>query len=234
MNQRTTDILAALIEEYIRSGHPIGSSFLAERLTESLSPATIRAILHDLEEEGLISQPFTSAGRIPTDSGYRYYVNHLPVRPLPSREAQGLQRELAAEEQSGHTQREAIPRVLSRFTRTLSITIDPQRGEVHDAGLVEVVEESDTLDTIREISQVREAVAEAFEDLFGATQHAPAVFIGDENPLISAELSSIIAQRVPSSQGDVLLIMVGPKRMAYQRNLSFVGSLAALLQEGGL
>ncbi|WP_158412944.1 heat-inducible transcriptional repressor HrcA [Holophaga foetida] len=79
---RSESLLRTLIEAYLVEGEPVGSRLLAKRFSESLSPATIRNVLADLEEDELVSQPHTSAGRVPTEKAYRYYVNRW-VRPQP-------------------------------------------------------------------------------------------------------------------------------------------------------
>ena len=75
ITQRQEDILCQIIEEYAETASPVGSVTLAKLF--GVSPATIRAEMARLEAFGLIAQPHTSAGRVPTDAGYRYYVNHL-------------------------------------------------------------------------------------------------------------------------------------------------------------
>ncbi len=77
LSERTSRILAALVREYIETGQPIGSMTLTRRVGFGLSSATIRNVLAQLEEQGYLAQPHTSAGRIPTDLGYRYYVDML-------------------------------------------------------------------------------------------------------------------------------------------------------------
>jgi heat-inducible transcriptional repressor len=77
MNHRHRQILASLVAEYIEQGEPISSTWLADHSALGLSPATVRHVLAGLEELGLVRQPHTSAGRIPTDSGYRLYVDSL-------------------------------------------------------------------------------------------------------------------------------------------------------------
>jgi heat-inducible transcriptional repressor len=85
VNPRSESVLKALIEAYLLDGEPVGSRLLSRRLSQPLSPATIRNVLVDLEDEALLSQPHTSAGRVPTEKSYRYYVNRwvLPTRPDP-------------------------------------------------------------------------------------------------------------------------------------------------------
>src|SRR4051795_6960393 len=74
---RSKRVLAALVREYIASGEPVASSLLVTAAGLGVSSATIRSILARLEEQGFVQQPHTSAGRIPTDRGYRFYVDQL-------------------------------------------------------------------------------------------------------------------------------------------------------------
>jgi heat-inducible transcriptional repressor len=93
MDKRHRDVLIAIIREYIDSAEPVGSRALSKRHFPNLSPATIRNAMADLEEQGYLSQPHTSAGRLPTDKAYRFYVDSFPppqagpprARPLTPR-----------------------------------------------------------------------------------------------------------------------------------------------------
>ena len=94
MDPRQRDVLIALIREYVDSAEPVGSRALSKRHFPHLSPATIRNVMADLEEMGYLAQPHTSAGRIPTDKAYLFYVDSFPPpssnrdkpgAPLPSR-----------------------------------------------------------------------------------------------------------------------------------------------------
>ena len=84
LDRRAQILLKTLVERYIAEGQPVGSRALSRYSGLDLSPATIRNIMSDLEELGFISSPHTSAGRIPTDQGYRYFVDHFSAaRSLP-------------------------------------------------------------------------------------------------------------------------------------------------------
>ncbi|HEX9081119.1 MAG TPA: hypothetical protein VF768_02510, partial [Holophagaceae bacterium] len=89
LNPRGESVLKTLIETYLLEGEPVGSRLLAKRYPEPLSSATIRNVLSDLEDESLVAQPHTSAGRIPTERAYRYYVDRwlTPRPPDPDAEA---------------------------------------------------------------------------------------------------------------------------------------------------
>jgi heat-inducible transcriptional repressor len=104
----------AVIQSFIYTAEPVGSRMLSKRYNFGLSPATIRNVMSDLEESGFLEQPHISAGRVPTDLGYRFYVNHLP----------GMQ-ELSAEESALITQRFApfrgeVDEVMAEASRLLS------------------------------------------------------------------------------------------------------------------
>src|SRR5919201_6208572 len=77
LDERPREILKLIVRSYVNSGDPVGSRTLAKTMEWKLSPATIRNIMSDLEEEGYLTQPHTSAGRIPSEKGYRFYVDNL-------------------------------------------------------------------------------------------------------------------------------------------------------------
>src|SRR5467141_3909065 len=91
---RSKRVLAALVREYIASGEPVASSMLVTAAGLGVSSATVRNILARLEEEGYVQQPHTSAGRIPTDRGYRFYVDLLLEAKRPTRAAEAVEARL--------------------------------------------------------------------------------------------------------------------------------------------
>jgi len=126
LDERSREVLKSLIQDYIATGEPVGSESLARRLSRSLSPATIRNIMGDLEHKGYLSQPHTSAGRVPTDEGYRFYVDSLMGhRPLPSREAAAIRQGLRAREASPHQVMESASHLLSRLSRNVGFVLSP-------------------------------------------------------------------------------------------------------------
>src|SRR5213075_3116217 len=77
LNDRAREVLRLVVESYVETGEPVGSRSLTRKITETLSPATIRNIMADLQDLGLLYAPHTSAGRLPTDAGLRLFVNGL-------------------------------------------------------------------------------------------------------------------------------------------------------------
>src|SRR5678815_3264245 len=94
---RSKRVLAALVREYITSGEPVPSSLLVNAAGLGVSSATVRSILAQLEEEGYVQQPHTSAGRIPTDRGYRFYVDLLLEAKRSGRTANAVEARLRRE-----------------------------------------------------------------------------------------------------------------------------------------
>src|SRR5512146_2174654 len=132
LNEREARVLEAVIRTYVETAEPAGSRTVAKRFGLGVSAATIRNAMADLEEKGFLFHPHTSAGRIPTDRAYRYYVNTLmrPVRLTPA-EQRVLRKELA-DEQSGpieHMIRRAA-QVLGLLTGELGVAIAPRLEDV--------------------------------------------------------------------------------------------------------
>src|SRR4029434_7890518 len=99
LNERAQHLLRVLIESYIRDGQPVGSRSLSRESGLALSSATIRNIVADLEQLGFVSSPHTSAGRVPTDKGYRFFVDSLLKARAPIEDDPAfaeLRRELGA------------------------------------------------------------------------------------------------------------------------------------------
>ena len=91
VEERKLEVLRAIVEDFIATNEPVGSKALADRHNLGVSPATIRNDMAALEDEGLIAQPHTSAGRVPTDAGYRLFVDRLTlVKPLSAAERRAI------------------------------------------------------------------------------------------------------------------------------------------------
>lgn len=126
LDTRKRAVLCAVVEAYVRSAEPVGSEHAAVREQVRVSPATIRTAMSALEEMGLLSHPHTSAGRVPTDAGYRLYVDMLPdAEPLSGADRQAIRRRLegSAAEPAGATEQAA--RVLSFVTQYTAVIAAP-------------------------------------------------------------------------------------------------------------
>ena len=126
LDPRAQHLLKTLIERYIEDGQPVGSRVLSRQSGLDLSPATVRNVMADLEEMGYIASPHTSAGRIPTPKGYRFFVDSLMVvRPLHEIEIQRLEGELTADRPQQLVS--TAGQILSQLTHFAGIVMTPRR-----------------------------------------------------------------------------------------------------------
>jgi heat-inducible transcriptional repressor len=128
LDPRARFLLKSLVERYIAEGQPVGSRVLAKQTGLELSPATIRNVMADLEELGYIASPHTSAGRIPTSKGYRFFVDTLMVAArLDPAEIERLEGELTADRPQQLVS--AAAQLVSQLTRFAGVVMTPRRFE---------------------------------------------------------------------------------------------------------
>jgi heat-inducible transcriptional repressor len=128
LDPRAQHLLKTLVERYVAEGQPVGSRALSRHSGLELSPATIRNVMADLEDMGLIASPHTSAGRVPTPRGYRFFVDSLMVmKPLQDVEIHRLEGELAADRPQQIVS--AAASLLSQLTQFAGVVVTPKRRE---------------------------------------------------------------------------------------------------------
>lgn len=137
MDERKANILRAVVEEYIQTAQPVGSGHVAEAPGVAVSPATVRNDMVALEQEGYLAQPHTSAGRIPTDKGYRFFVDHLgrDARLAPS-DAQQVRAFFAKAHGELEVMLADTTRLLTGLTRHTAVVVGPP----HEAAVVRSVQ----------------------------------------------------------------------------------------------
>jgi heat-inducible transcriptional repressor len=126
LNERAQQLLKALIENYIRDGQPVGSRTLSRDSGLSLSSATIRNVMADLEDLGFVASPHTSAGRIPTDKGYRFFVDTLlKLKPLRHEEIEDIERRISTDTANGRSLVQTVSQMLSNVTHMAGLVTLP-------------------------------------------------------------------------------------------------------------
>jgi heat-inducible transcriptional repressor len=129
---RTQEILNSVVRAYIETGEPVGSRTVSKSRSDGLSPASIRNAMADLADEGYLSQPHTSAGRVPTEKAFRYYVRSLAAGRIPTAAAQRVHAELS-ELDSVEERIERSSHILTELTRNVGIAAAlPTGGQVLD------------------------------------------------------------------------------------------------------
>jgi heat-inducible transcriptional repressor len=126
LDERKAAILRAIVSHYVRSGEPVGSRTVVERFNLRVSAATVRNEMALLEDAGFIVQPHTSAGRVPTDKGYRFFVDALAgATPLSEEETAAIERLLVGSADLEELLRRTST-VLSRLTRFAALVVAPR------------------------------------------------------------------------------------------------------------
>lgn len=130
LDRRSRGVLKAVVSAFIQTGQPVGSGAISRAYREHLSSATIRNVMAELETAGLLCQPHTSAGRIPTDRGYRFYVDTLlPAQRISSSEERAIRQDLKGGVSDLGELLERASRLLSRLSRNLAIVVAPSLSQ---------------------------------------------------------------------------------------------------------
>src|SRR5215469_5215884 len=134
LEKRQRDVLVVVVRQYVSSGVPVGSKVVAEHLSEPLSSATIRTCMAELEASGMLSQPHVSAGRIPTDKAYRFYVNQVAGSTRLARATEkfiqdALEAEVFVPEHPMERLWGKASLVLSEVSRNVGLVLGPASGE---------------------------------------------------------------------------------------------------------
>jgi transcriptional regulator of heat shock response len=231
MSDRSAKILYALVEQYINDARPVGSVHLSEKMSMHISTATIRKVLSDLEEDGYIYQPHTSAGRIPTDKGYRYYVDHMSKKSLSDVKRRQIQDKFSELYNTYQNQSRTAARLLSELVHAVAITSLPQSSDVQEAGMCELLDEND-MEAALEVASLLKNIDEYIQHLINKANDNVTVYIGEENPVFSAKHTSLLVKTFNRPDGSqAVLIITGPKRMAYQKNIGLIESVAEAIKQ---
>ena len=227
------NILAAIIEQYAEVAVPVGSVTLAKLF--GVSSATIRSEMAILEHHGLIAQPHTSAGRVPTDKGYRLYVNrlneaHNEQPKLIDRSARAIDARVAT--QSGRADRAIRSAVDSLVDLTHNLGLATIGDQLYMSGMGNLFSQPEFASSAH-VQQVARLLDNLEPWLREAAPNEPLnVFIGSENPIGKSSQASLIISRFRSPLSDNSYIgVLGPTRQDYDRVMRLVRHTGAMLEE---
>jgi heat-inducible transcriptional repressor len=237
LGARKGDVLRAVVSHHIRTGEPVGSGAVVRRYRLGVSPATIRNDMAALEEMGFLAQPHTSAGRIPTDLGYRFYVDALPRRPSLSE--QQLRVIAAFFGEPPPEMEEALRRtafLLSKVTRYGAVTQPPGAHHVFIGGAANIAAEEtfERRETARRLFELLEEHEESVLALLRSLSDREdvTVRIGRENPLAAMrEVSLVVAPYRFRGRLAGTIAVIGPTRMHYSSAISAVDAVSHRLSD---
>jgi heat-inducible transcriptional repressor len=230
MTERQAKILQAIVEQYAEVASPVGSSLLAKAF--DVSSATVRSEMAELERLGYINQPHTSAGRIPTDKGYRFYVNNLATEDEKPGERRAERALEARVSRGGHPERTIRNTVdtLVELTHNLGIaTIGPQ---LYMSGLSNLFGQPEFMlpGQVQEVARLLDNLEPWLQE--AAPNQPLSVYIGRENPIGRSAGASLIISRFRSPFSDQSYIgVLGPTRQSYRDVMNLVGRAGKALEE---
>ncbi len=232
MNPRQTQILRLIIDEYVKTAEPVSSKQLCERYNLACSSATVRNDMAVLEELGYIAQPHTSAGRVPTEKAYRFYIQEqrAPAARAPVhihitiRKAQPVA--MTAEERLTHVgsalAQAADEAVMLATSRPWSTTV----------GVANLLRKPEfgSQEAIRDLASTLERFDVAYQDLLQRAPDNVTVLLGDESPFGEGISSIVVRLRLPNNVRGVMGL-VGPLRMDYLKNMALINKAKRMLEQ---
>lgn len=234
--ERRDRVLGIVVDQYVKTVTPVSSAYIAHESRLDLSSATIRNILAELEEDGLLTHPHTSAGRLPTEEGYRYFVDNLMHEiQLLEEEKRRIKSEYQKNVSELETILEKTSEVMSEVTHYTSIiSVDGWQGKLICRGtsLVAGYPEFHDFNKIREILSMLEEKERILEIINRELKTKIKIYIGQETAFSKIENCSLAVSSFKKPNGPSGRIAVlGPTRMDYERVVSALGYISGLMNE---
>lgn len=232
LTERQGNLLNRIVKEYIDSAEPVSSQLLEKKYNLKISPATVRNEMQKLTDAGFIFQPHTSAGRVPTDKAYRFFVNDLIEKGF-SEKKESFKTSGLIEKEMGDTVKllQSLTKNLASFSSSLALGYLFDEDILLKEGWEGVLQEPEFKETslISEFADVIKKFEKEVEDM--KVNSEIKVFIGKENPFSKTKEFSIIISgcQMPHNKKGVLAI-AGPKRMSYEKNINSLNSLIKNLE----
>ena len=234
IDTRKSQILEAVISEYEKTAEPVGSKIIAAKYVHSSSPATIRTEMLEMEAMGFLTQPHISAGRMPTDKGWRYFLDMLMENEnLSAVESKILEEEaekMAREDFDNVTRRTS--KMLALLSHNLSICtiLDPK--DFYSFGVSEILREPEFSDASLTISvaELIDNFEENIDKIYnGIDNETVTVKVGKENPFDISDVSTIFSGFSLRDGRKGFFCLIGPKRMNYPKNISLAERVREVL-----
>lgn len=207
MKQRQKNLLEYIVKEYIRTAFPVGSNLLVDKHFKDLSSATVRNEMAELEKEGLITHPHTSAGRIPTEEGYRYYIDNF-IKDTEIKEIKEIRK-------LGNFK--DIAKKIAEISG-LAVVISFTKDDVYYTGISNVFSQPEfhQYDLAYNFTSVIDHLDDVISGIYDEIGDSVEVKIGSENPF-GADCGLIITKNK-----EKLIALLGPIRMDYVKNINLI------------
>lgn len=223
MENRQKKILQLVVESFVKSAEPVGSRFLAEKSSLGVKEATIRNELRAMEEDGYLTHPHTSAGRIPTQDGYIYYVeNIMSPGGINEKIKNKIKKELR---ENKDLNLKSLGKIVADISN-LAVIIAFGRDDIYYTGLSNLfsqVEFREYGEVIR-FSQIFDQVDAEIDNVFDLFGEHSSILVGNNNPF-GADCS-LVGRKIKN----ILFTIMGPIRMDYSKNAALLDYISELSQ----
>ena len=222
LDTRKETLLKLTVRRFIKTAEPVGSAWLADESGLDVSSATIRNELADLEEMGYLLQPHTSAGRAPSEKGYKYYVERFLEKKKPGGAVTEAIAAAAGSADEGDEKLRRAAKALAELSHD-SVLVAFAPRDVYYTGLSNLFAKPEfrQLALVASMSRMLDHLDEVMESVFPSVTPSPRILIGSDNPF-GAECGLLIARA-----GESVIGMLGPMRMDYDAD---AGLLEAALE----
>jgi heat-inducible transcriptional repressor len=228
---RRKQILEAIIKEHVATGAPVGSSNLVEKYKLDCSSATVRNIMAELEEEGFIRQPHTSAGRVPTEAAYKLYLAEVigkkKAKKIKDKDLHEI--DLALGDGDEAAMRDTA-KALAALTDS-AVFWAFHKNNLYYTGLSNLFQQPEFVNSglVYNVSAVIDRMDEIIDNIFEQTGEKAEILLGEANPFGNF-CGAILAKYKRGNQSGLFGIL-GPMRMDYERNLSLVEYILGKLKK---
>ncbi|OGH71791.1 MAG: hypothetical protein A2921_01530 [Candidatus Magasanikbacteria bacterium RIFCSPLOWO2_01_FULL_43_20b] len=227
MNERQEQLLKFIVESHINLAEPIGSKLLADEGDLEVSGATIRNEMRELEEQGYLTHPHTSSGRIPTEAGYKYYVENIMLSVVLSKKVKSEMEELAQTEKELAAQIKRVGKFIAEWTDS-AVVVAFSPDNIYYTGISNLFSQPEfqDYDRVVQFSNIFDQCEDRIEYLFALIKNNQIkILVGGQNPLGAA--CSLVGTRVRNGG---LFVLLGPVRMDYARNASVAEFVSELFE----
>ncbi|OGH88195.1 MAG: hypothetical protein A3J93_00435 [Candidatus Magasanikbacteria bacterium RIFOXYC2_FULL_42_28] len=226
MEKRLSELLNLVIKTHIKTAEPIGSRFLVEKCDLGRGEATVRNELRELEEQGYLRHPHTSAGRIPTEKGYRYYLKNLDLAraKLTKKDNDVFGMSVSADTDKENAQKVLVKNLTALSNATAILAFSPD--QVYYTGLSNLFSQPEfsELALVADVTQIFDHCEDCLENFSDEVTTEIKYFFGPEHGF--GNLLSVAAFRFGDES---LLILLGPMRMDYARNYALMNKIKELI-----
>ena len=227
MEPRKSQLLNYTVRNYIKTAQPVGSNLLLKKSGLNLSPATIRNDLMELENSGYIYQPYTSAGRVPTEQGYKFWIkSFLKDRELSKTKKEFLKSVKKEFEKDKEKSVKELVKAVASMSKT-AVIVSFSRDNTYYTGISYLFSQPEfqKYELIRAISEVVDGLEKSIPDLFNKIEKDKVItLVGSDNPFSSE--CSVIAINFGK---DGLFSLLGPIRMDYEENRAIINFLKEIV-----